>query len=91
MSGYGNYNRNPVIQVTNSQADCLTGWKQILSHLKLEIPAKQRYVVAFECYPGVSLDVLEVMPKTAFAQARTIDVQTAFRASANCEPNSHRS
>jgi mannose-6-phosphate isomerase class I len=80
MNGYGNYDRNPVIQVTNSQVDCLTGWKEILSHLKLEIPVKQRYVVAFECYPGVSLDALEAMLKPAFAQARIINVQTAFRA-----------
>ena len=85
MSGYGNYDRNPVIQVTNSQADCLTGWKKILSYLKREIPAKQRYVVAFECYPGVSLDALEAMLKAAFAQARIINVQTAFRAAAELQ------
>jgi mannose-6-phosphate isomerase class I len=85
MSGYGNYDLSPVIPIADSQADCVAGWGKIFAHLKREIPANSKYVAALECYPGVSLGPLEAMLKTAFAGARIINVQTAFRAAAELQ------
>jgi mannose-6-phosphate isomerase class I len=80
MSGYGNYDLSPVIPITDSQADCVTGWEEIFTHLRGKIPTNQRYVAAFECYPGVSVEAVEAKLQTEFTGACIINVQTAFRA-----------
>jgi mannose-6-phosphate isomerase class I len=85
MSGYGNYDLSPVIPIATSQVDCLAGWEEIFTHLRREIPMGGKYVAALECYPGVFLDPLEAMLKTAFAGARIINVQRAFRAAAELQ------
>jgi mannose-6-phosphate isomerase class I len=85
MSGYGNYDLNPVIPITTSDADCHAGWEEIFPHWKREIPQGGKYVVALECYPGVVLAPLEAMLKTAFPEARLLNVQTAFRDAAELQ------
>ena len=85
MNGYSNYDRHPVIPVSGSRADCLTGWAEILARLNDEIPADSKFVIALECYPGVFLDVLAATLKTAFAGACVLNVQTAFRSAAQLQ------
>jgi mannose-6-phosphate isomerase class I len=81
MSGYGNFDRDPVIQISDAETDCLMGWAEVFTQWKQEIPASGKYVVAVECYPGVALDVLERKLAAAFAGARIFNVQEAYRLS----------
>ena len=85
MSGYGNYDRHPVVPISGAQADCLTGWAEIVACWKQLIPADRRFIIALECYPGVSLDALTATLKTAFAGACVLNVQTAFRSAAELQ------
>jgi len=81
MSGYGNFDCDPVIQISEVETDCLTGWSEVFRQLKREIPQSGKYVVALECYPGVSLDMLEQSLKVAFTGSQILNVQEAYRSS----------
>ena len=79
MSGYGNFDRQPFVPISTSAADCLTGWEEVLAHLEQVIPTGRRFVVAVECYPGVSIDAIVSRLKTVFSHALVLNVETAYR------------
>lgn len=78
MSGYGNYDLKPVVQINESPTDCLAGWEEVSTHLRSAIPAGQRYVIAVECYPGVSLDALADRLNAAYPAAHILNVESAY-------------
>jgi mannose-6-phosphate isomerase class I len=82
MSGYHNFDRHPVLQITGSESDCLLGWKEIFARLKQDIPEGRKYTVAVECYPGVFLERLKETLKEAFGDAEVFDVEAAYRSGA---------
>ncbi len=82
MSGYHNFDRQPVIRISDTEEDCATGWEEIFTRLKRGTPAQGRYVIAFECYPGVDLAALEQALKAAFAGAEVVNVEHAYRSAA---------
>ena len=79
MSGYGNYDRDPFIRITGTTENCLSGWEEVLSQWTDKFPQSGRYVIALECYPGVSLDALQAMLNQAFAGVQVFNVQKAYR------------
>ena len=46
----------PVVQVTQSDEDCVAGWEQIAATLQPSIAGRSRCVLVLECYPGVDLE-----------------------------------
>ncbi len=50
------YDKLPVVQVTQSDEDCVAGWEQIAAALQPSIAGRSRCVLALECYPGVDLE-----------------------------------
>ena len=51
-----NYDKLPVVQVTQSDEDCVAGWEQIAATLQPSIAGRSRCVLVLECYPGVDLE-----------------------------------
>ena len=79
MSGYGNYNREPVIHINSTPAECLVGWTEMFAELHSRIPADRKFVVAFECYPGISLKKLTAELNRFFPGAQILNVEGAYR------------
>ncbi len=50
-----NYNKAPLIRVSDSTSECLAGWDEIARALATEI-ARRGPVVCVECYPGVFVE-----------------------------------
>jgi hypothetical protein len=46
-----NYDKHPVVRVSDSRADCETGWQAIGRRLKSSVRSG-RFVICVECYPG---------------------------------------
>ena len=46
-----NYDKYPVVKVSNSRADCDVGWKAIAERLKSKI-RPGGFTLCVECYPG---------------------------------------
>lgn len=79
MSGYGNFNPAPVIQISSTPADCLAGWPEIFAELHRRIPAGRKCLLALECYPGISLHKLKAEAERAFPGAQIFNVEEAYR------------
>ncbi len=79
MTRYGNYDLDPVTQVTSSDEDCIAGWPGILKQLDLSISSGATVIVCLECYPGVLLDPVFTQLKTKFPSATILSVETAYK------------
>ena len=53
-----NYDKSPLVQVTQRDEDCAAGWQAIADAVKAAVRGRERCVLAIECYPGV--DVAEI-------------------------------
>ncbi len=82
MSGFHNFDRHPMVQITTQEADCHEGWQEIFAQLRHHVPAAEPYTIALESYPGVDLDALMKTLRTAFPDATVLNVETAYRDSA---------
>jgi mannose-6-phosphate isomerase class I len=78
VSGFHNFDREPAVQVSTQTTDCMQGWREIFSRLKLHIPPGVSYTIALECYPGVFLKPLATKLQTAFPDAIVISVDSAY-------------
>ena len=56
MTGYHNYECFPAVQLTDTESDCKLGWPEIFAELHQVVPNSGKYIIAFECYPGVLLE-----------------------------------
>ncbi len=54
-----NYDKFPVVQVTERDEDCVAGWEQIAATVQSTLSGRSRAVLAVECYPGVDLAEIE--------------------------------
>ncbi|MCP4312770.1 MAG: hypothetical protein GY790_16020, partial [Bacteroidetes bacterium] len=51
------FNKTPVVRVKGKENDCFTGWEQIGSHLRENLPkGKGRRIISIETYHGVYLE-----------------------------------
>ena len=53
-----NYDKHPVVPVSNSRDGCLVGWQAIADRIRSKIEPG-RYIVCVECYPGCFEDTIE--------------------------------
>ena len=53
-----NYDKFPVVQVTQRDEDCAADWPSIADAVQSARTGRERFVVVIECYPGV--DVAEI-------------------------------
>lgn len=82
MSGYQNYDREPVVQIQPSAEACLQGWAEICAALAQRIPATDAaFRIALECYPGVDVPALIATLQEHLPEARILHTETAFRSS----------
>lgn len=80
MSGFGNYDLNPVVNVAAyRERDCLEGWNEVLASLKARVPATGKFRIAIECYPGVMLDSLQQRIAAAFPHWTFFRIEDAYR------------
>jgi mannose-6-phosphate isomerase class I len=54
-----NYDKFPVVRVTERDEDCVAGWEQIAATVQSILRGRSRTVLAVECYPGVDLAEVE--------------------------------
>ena len=54
-----NYDKSPVVQVTQRDGDCAAGWHAIADAVKAVVSGRERSVLVIECYPGVDLAEIE--------------------------------
>jgi mannose-6-phosphate isomerase class I len=66
-----NYDLTPTIRISATDASCAQGWREIAEELKGRITS-QKFVLAIECYPGVSDRDIERVLGEAFQPALTI-------------------
>lgn len=79
MSGFHNYDRQPVITVCYGEQECMEGWDEVFARLKQHIPPGEKCTIALECYPGVILDCLEEMLRAGFPAGMIVNVQRGYR------------
>jgi mannose-6-phosphate isomerase class I len=80
MSGYHNYQLNPVVQIPGySEQDCLNGWREVFAHLRERISAAGKSKIVIECYPGVLLPSLVETIRGEFPEAVILNVESAYR------------
>lgn len=79
MSGYHNFDREPVVPISSAAGTCFQSWAEIGMQLAKAIPATGPFRVAFELYPGVLLPELLSTLQELFPAAQLLDVQKAYR------------
>ena len=58
MPHISNYDKYPVVRVSDSRDDCEAGWQAIARRLKASVRAG-RFVICVECYPGCFEEEIE--------------------------------
>jgi hypothetical protein len=58
VSSYSNYDLDPVVQISQTDAECFMGWPAVMSALQEAVAAGKVRTLAVECYPGVDVDDL---------------------------------
>ncbi len=54
-----NYDKFPLVQVTQRDEDCAADWQAIADAVKTAVSGRERSVLVIECYPGVDLAEIE--------------------------------
>ena len=54
-----NYDKFPLVQVTQRDEDCAADWQAIADAVKTAMSGRERSVLVIECYPGVDLAEIE--------------------------------
>ncbi|HUV96856.1 MAG TPA: class I mannose-6-phosphate isomerase, partial [Acidobacteriaceae bacterium] len=54
-----NYDKCPVVQVTQRDEDCAADWQAIAGAVKSAVSGRERRVFVIECYPGVDIAEIE--------------------------------
>ena len=73
-----NYDKFPRTPVTDSSADCLTGWDEILPTLNERVRG-DRFIVCVESYPGVPTEELVTKVDQALRPELLIRTEALFR------------
>jgi mannose-6-phosphate isomerase class I len=73
-----NYDKYPVVQVSNNSDMCFTGWHAIAAQLRARI-RPGRFVLCVECYPGAFVDEIETALKTRLEPATVVRACEAYR------------
>lgn len=79
MSGFHNFDRLPVIQVSSHERDCYCGWQGVVGELNRHVPNDQPLTMAIECYPGVYLDALAATLRAVFLDANVLCVNESYQ------------
>jgi mannose-6-phosphate isomerase class I len=54
-----NYDKFPLVEVTQRDEDCVTGWESIADAVQSARGGRERSVLVIECYPGVDVAAVE--------------------------------
>ena len=54
-----NYDKSPLVQVTQRDEDCVTGWQAIADAVTTAVSGRERSLLVIECYPGVDIAEIE--------------------------------
>ena len=75
-----NYDKFPLIPISNRDEDCCEGWQAVCSRLKqaLDGISGNRKVLVVECYPGVHLEELREALVADLQPTLLIDARTAL-------------
>lgn len=74
-----NYDKNPSIQVSGNDTDCVSGWDAILGGLKERIQNNPSMVIAIETYQGVIDEEVEKALKAMLPSHRLYRSADAFK------------
>lgn len=74
-----NYDKNPSIQVSSNNTDCVSGWDAILGGLKERIQNNSSMVIAIETYQGVIDEEVEKALKAMLPEHRLYHSADAFK------------
>jgi mannose-6-phosphate isomerase class I len=91
-----NYGKFPLVQVTQKDEDCITGWQAIAAKVQSAIGGREQSVVVIECYPGVDTAAVErelaqrlrpvAMLKAADALKDASELETQFAETLGDDP-----
>jgi mannose-6-phosphate isomerase class I len=83
MTGYQNYDREPVVEIQAHAELCLQGWAEICARLAQgsALHRDGSFRIALECYPGVDLQALTATLQQHLPSAHVLNAETAFQSS----------
>lgn len=73
-----NYDKHPVVRVSDAEDGCAVGWQAISQRLKTHIP-RGRFVLCVECYPGCFEQEIERELTKAFSPALVLHANECYR------------
>ncbi|HEU5145998.1 MAG TPA: mannose-6-phosphate isomerase, partial [Chryseosolibacter sp.] len=82
-----NYDKQPYIQVSENNDDCITGWENICSHLNSQLAQRKpgRTVVVVDCYHGVQHSEVETSLRSGVKHELFIKSTDAFKSEAEIQ------
>src|SRR5512132_3725901 len=80
MPPRSNYDKFPVVQVSDNPGDCLRGWPAITERLRTTIHPG-RFVICVECYPGCFQQEIERELASALSPKTVIRAENACKSS----------
>ena len=85
MIGKSNYDKRPIIRISDDIANCSQGWSEIFVLIRKKVSGRIRTVITFECYPGVLLDPLAHTLREAFESSQIISAEALYKESRDLE------
>lgn len=81
MSRRSNYDKYPVVRVSESSSVCNVGWPAVTQRLKASV-RQGRYVLCVECYPGCFEEQIERELVSALKPSRVVKAKDCYRSEA---------
>jgi mannose-6-phosphate isomerase class I len=84
MPGRSNYDKFPVVQVSENSAACVLGWTAIGARID-ELVRPGKFVVCVECYPGCFQQEIERELSRALQPKKVIQAEDVYKPAADIE------
>src|SRR3954451_20256627 len=84
MPGRSNYDKFPVVQVSENSAACVLGWTAIGVRID-ELVRPGKFVVCVECYPGCFQQEIERELSRALQPKKVIQAEDVYKPAADIE------
>ena len=79
MTSFANYDLCPVVQISETDADCIFGWDAVLPALRESVVTRGGRTLAVECYPGVCTNDLLRRLGASFSGSEIFCVASAYK------------